>query len=640
MPGPSPSPGPIQFGPFLVNVRAGELRKHGIRVRLQDQPFRVLHVLLEHPGEVVTREELQRQIWPSDTFVDFDRGLNNAVKRLREALSDSADQPRYIETLPKRGYRFIGTIREAGATAETREAGAPTQADPAYQSRYFGQSRKSRVMLLTAVCAGLVLLTALAFSEKALRERFTSKTGAVQSIHSIAVLPLQNLSGDPNQEYFADGLTDALITDLAQIASLKVISRTSTMRYKNTGKPLPEIARELNVDGIVEGTVQREGDRVRITAQLVQAPTDTHIWARSYERDTSDVLTLEAEAANSLAEGIQAQLTPQEKARLAQSRPVSLQVLEDYLQGEHHLNNYGKGYDAGELKRAATYFQQAINEDPSFAPAYIKLAETFDWQDEMLPPKEVMRREKAVAEKALSLDPDLSDGHLALGRVYFQYEWNWSAAEKELMRAIQLNPSNAKAHEALGDYLEAMGRLNEGLDEQQRAEELDPHAVPDHLSNGFYRTRQYDRGIQWLRKKIEINPGEGVHYIQLAGFYAEKGMQKEYIETSAQFLTLYGFPQLAASLRHNYATGGYTKALRALCSETEKLQESGAISVEDWIADVYITIGDKEKALHWLEIAFQKREGMMAYLNCDPDWDSLRSDPRFKDLVRRVGLPQ
>jgi TolB-like protein/DNA-binding winged helix-turn-helix (wHTH) protein len=639
MPGPSPSPGPIQFGPFRVNVRAGELRKDGIRVRLQDQPFRVLHVLLEHPGEVVTREELQQQIWPSDTFVDFDRGLNNAVMRLREALSDSADQPRYIETLPKRGYRFIGTIHEEDTTTATRGATAPTEAGASGENRSAGRNRRFRATVLKAVFAGLVLV-ALTFGWPTLRNRFPSKAAAAPPIHSIAVLPLQNLSGDPNQEYFADGLTDALITDLAQIASLKVISRTSTMRYKNTGKPLPEIARELNVDGIVEGTVQREGDRVRITAQLVQARTDTHIWARSYERDTSNVLTLEAEAANSLAEGIQAQLTPQEKARLAQSRPVSLQVLEDYLQGEHHLNNYGKGYDAGELKRAAMYFQQAINEDPSFAPAYIRLAETFDWQDEMLPPKEVMPREKAVAEKALSLDPDLSDGHLALGRVYFQYEWNWSAAEKELTRAIQLNPSNAKAHEALGDYLEAMGRLNEGLDEQQRAEELDPHAVPDHLSNGLYRTRQYDRGIQWLRKQIEINPNEGVHYGQLSLFYEETGMQKEYIATLARFLTLYGLPDVAESLRRNFAAAGYEKALRELCLEVESLERREVIMVPGQIATLYNQIGNEEQALHWLEVALEERDGGMPYLNCDPEWDSLRSDPRFKEIVRRVGLPQ
>jgi len=625
-----------------VDVREGELHKHGVRIKLQDQPFRVLQILLEHPGGVVTREELQRQIWPSDTFVDFEGGLNNAVKRLREALSDSAEQPRYIETVPKRGYRFIAPVQAADSALEA-SANAFVTPPPAADSREPlapSPLERLRVPLLVASAAILLVVGSLAYLNGNLRNRFTGKAAASARIRSIAVLPLQNLSGDPNQEYFADGLTDALITDLAQIASLNVISRTSAMRYKNTQKSLPEIARELNVDGIVEGTVQRSGDRVRITTQIVQGPTDVHIWARSYERDMRDVLTLEGEAAKAVAAEIQAQLTPQEKARLAQVRPTNLETFEAYLQGEHHLNDYGKGYNVEELKKAAEYFQQAINLDPSFAPAYIKLAETLDWENEMAPPSEVMPREKAVAEKALSLDPNLSDAHLALARVAFSYEWDWATTERELRKALELNPSNANAHEILGDYLEAMGRLSEGLNEQQRAEELDPQADPDHLSNGFYRNRQYDRGIEWLRKQIEINPREGVHYAQLTGFYAEKGMQAEYIESLAQFLTLYGLPQLAESLRRNYATAGYTKALRELCAETEKLQARGTLWVPGNLADAYTRIGDKEKAIYWLQISLQERDGSMPYLNCDPEWDSLRSDPRFKDLVRRVGLPQ
>jgi TolB-like protein/DNA-binding winged helix-turn-helix (wHTH) protein len=630
----SPSRGVIRFDAYEIDLRAGELRKHGIRIKLQDQPFRVLQILLENHGEVVTREELQRKVWPSDTFVDFDRGLNNAVKRLREGLADSADQPRYIETQPKRGYRFIAALETVnGDVSAAKSHSAPVSFGP-FEDSLSQRSRLRAVTLLVSAALAILLILGLAF-----RNRLTGKTAATP-IRSIAVLPLQNLSGDPNQEYFADGLTDALITDLAQIVALKVISRTSIMRYKNTQKTLPEIARELNVDGIVEGTVQRSGDRVRISAQLVQGTTDAHIWAKSYERDMRDVLTLEGEAAKSVAEEIQARLTPQEKARLAQPRSTNLQAFEAYLQGEHYLNNYGKGYDVEELKKATDYFRQAISQDPSFAPAYIKLAETYDWEDEMSPPNEVMPREKAVAEKALSLDPNLSDAHLALARVAFSYEWDWATTEKELRKALELNPSNAKAHELLGDYLEALAQLNEGLDEQQRAQELDPHAVPDHLSNGFYRSRQYDRGIEWLRKQIEINPGEGVHYVQLAGFYAEKGMQKEHIETMAQFLTLYGFQQLATSLRHNYAAAGYRKALREFCSKAEKLEDRGAIDVPGMIADVYARIGDREKALYWLEVAVRERDGGMPHLNCDPQWDLLRSDPRFKALVRRVGLPQ
>ena len=485
----------------------------------------------------------------------------------------------------------------------------------------------------------LLLLLAITIRSSRFRDRLIGNVGVAPSIRSIAVLPLQNLSGDPNQEYFADGLTDALITDLAQVSSLKIISRTSIMHYKNTQKKLPEIARELNVDGIVEGTVQRAGDRVRITAQLVRGPTDEHVWARSYDRDIRDALTLEGEAAQAVAEEIQAQLTPQEKAHLKRPQAANLAALEAYLQGEHHLNNYGKGYDTiEELKKADEFFQQAIDKDPSFTLAYIKLAETYDHEDEMLPPNKVMPLERAVAEKALSLDSNLSDAHLALGRVKFSYDWEWAAAEKELRKAVELNPSNANAHETLGDYLQVVGRLNEGMDEQFRAQELDPNV--DHLSNGFYRTRQYDRGIEWLKKQIEVSPSEGVHYMQLFDFYAEEGLDAEYVETAARALTLYGFTDLAKLFRRNYAKLGYVKAVRAQAAETEKYYERGATVVPGIIAELYLKSGDKAKALHWLEIAFQDHDSGMPYLNCDPEWDSLRSDPRFKDLVRRIGLPE
>ena len=617
-------------------MRAGELRKHGIRLKVQDQPFRVLRILLEHPGEVVTREELQRQIWPSDTFVDFDRGLNNAVKRLREALADSADEPRYIETIPKRGYRFIAPVNKGnGDEAEVTTASVEAPASAVPERPVSRRSLRISMLVTTGVIL-VALLSALALRSGSLRERLLGKP-AVPPLRSIAVLPLLDLSNDSNQEYFADGMTDALITDLAQIASLKVISRTSVMRYKKTDKSLPEIARELNVDGIIEGTVQHSGDRVRITAQLIHGPTDKHLWAKSYERDMRDVLTLEADVARSFAEEIQARLTPQEKARLAQPRPANLKALGAYLQGERHLTNYSRGYNVEELKRAADYFMQAATEDPNFALAFVKLSETYDWELEMSLPSDVMPREKAAAEKALSLDPNLSDAHLALARVKFSYEWDWTAAEKELRKALELNPSNADAHELLGDYLQAMGRLTEGLDEQQRAQELDPHR--DHISNGFYRTRQYDRGIEWLRKQIEINPREGVHHIQLTGFYGQQRMQREYIEETVRFLTLYGFPQPGESLRRNYAKAGYTKALREFCAEVEKLQEHGTVSVPGMLADLYVRVGDKEKAFYWLEEAYRERDGGMPYLNCVPGWDPLRSDPRFGDLVRRVGLP-
>jgi TolB-like protein/DNA-binding winged helix-turn-helix (wHTH) protein/Tfp pilus assembly protein PilF len=622
----------LQIGPWLVDPSLNTVSRNGESIHLEPKVMGVLVCLADHPGETLGKEKLLQTLWP-DTFVTDDV-LTRSISELRRVFEDNAKEPRVIQTIPKRGYRLIAPVLPANGA---HESSLPAASASATNTVYEKPGRRHR---LIASLAGLLAVGATVFAVNlgGIRTHMLPKTNP-PTVHSLAVLPLVNLSNDLNQEYVADGLTDALITDLAQISSLRVISRTSTMRYKKTAKTLPEIARELNVDGIVEGTVQRSGDRVRITAQLVQGSTDTHLWARSYERDMSDVLALEGEAASSLAEEIRAQLTPQEKARLGQSRSANLPALEAYLQGEHHFNNYGKGYAIEELKRAAEYFQLAITQDPSFAPAYIKLAETYDREDEMSPSSEVFPKEEAIAEKALALDPNLSDAHLALARVKFSYEWDWTGVENEVRKALELNPNNANAHEVLGDYFEVMGRLNEGVDEQQRAEELDPQADPDHLTNGLYRTRQYDRGIEWLRKQIEINPDEGVHYIQLMDFYAEKGMQKEYMETVVRVLTLYGFTQLAESLRRNYSAEGYTRALRDLNAETEKLEERGVLFMPGIIAEIYTKAGDKEKAIHWLQIAVQEHDGSMPFLNCDAEWDSLRSDPRFKNLVRRVGLP-
>jgi TolB-like protein/DNA-binding winged helix-turn-helix (wHTH) protein/Tfp pilus assembly protein PilF len=623
----------FQMGAWLVDPSLNTVSHDGKTTHLEPKVMEVLICLARHPGETLPKDKLLQTVWP-DTFVTEDV-LTRSISELRRVFEDDAKEPRVIQTIPKRGYRLLAPVHAANGSphkeSSTVAVDAPTQKEPKPVRRY-RQASAAAALILVAAAGGFAL------DLGGVRSHFLVKASA-PAIHSLAVLPLANLSNDPSQDYFADGVTDALITDLAQISSLRVISRTSIMHYKNTQKTLPEIARELNVDEIVEGTVQRSGDRVRITAQLIQGPTDTHIWAKSYERDLSDVLTLEGEAAKSVADEIQARLTPRERSRLSQDRPVNLQALEAFLQGEHHYSNYGNGYNASELKKAADYFQQSIDDDPSFAPAYIKLAEAYSRQGETSRSSEVYPREKAVAERALALDPNLSDAHLALADVAFSYEWDWSTAERELRKALELNPSNANAHESLGDYFEAMGRISEGLEEQQRAEELDPQADPDHISNGLYRSRQYDRGIEWLRKQIDINPGEGVHYIQLVDFYGLKGMRKEYVENLERVLVLYGFPQIAESMSREYAAHGYVKSVQEVSAEFESLQASGTFYLAGYLADLYTTIGEKEKALDWLEYALQQRDSGMPYLNCDPGWDPLRSDPRFQDIVRRVGLP-
>ena len=425
-----PSQAIIRFGVFELDSARRELHKQGLKVRLQEQPFQVLQILLEHPGEVVTRQELQRRIWPSDTFVDFDRGLYNAIKKLREALGDSAESPRFIETLSRRGYRFIGSVT-ANDGAGRMEEGASTGevGMPRRQSHH----RRLAIGVLLLLAFGATLF---GLDIGGLRQRWLIKANP-QAIHSLAVLPLQNLSDDPAQEYFSDGMTDALITDLAQIGSLKVISRTSVMRYKKTDKSLPEIARELNVDGIVEGTVQRSGDRVRITAQLIHGPSDKHVWASSYEREVRDVFALERDVIGDIARQVQAKLAMEKRAPLTEPRPINPKALELYLRGNYQLNRQGRGGGDEEKRKAAERFQQAIDADPNFAPAYNGLANAHFRL--LWPSSQDAEIVRTAAQRAAELDPTFSDANVTLGNLLL-HSWNFRAAEDELRRAVALNP--------------------------------------------------------------------------------------------------------------------------------------------------------------------------------------------------------
>ncbi len=399
----------LKFGVFEVDLAAGELRKAGMRQNLSGQPFEVLRILLEHPHEIVTREELRRHLWPDNTFVDYDLALKRVINRLREALGDSADNPRFIETIPRKGYRFIAPVSDNGVERKLAELQAEdTIGGPL-------QSNRSREWRIVFGLGAVVILLVLGFTVSRLVR--PQSTASASQIHSLAVLPLQNLSADPAQEFFSDGMTDALITDLAQIGSVKVISRTSSMQYKQTKKSLPEIAHELNVDGIIEGTVQRSGDRVRITAQLIYGPSDKHLWARSYEEDLRDVFALQTKVARDIAQQVLAKLTP--KSTSPQPRPVDLKVLDAFIQGNYYLNSTGRGAgDEGRLK-ARKYFQQAIDLDPNFAPAYIGLADSHAILLQGQPEHLVIA--KKAAEKALELDPNSSDayGELALNQVEF-----------------------------------------------------------------------------------------------------------------------------------------------------------------------------------------------------------------------------
>jgi len=460
-----------------------------------------------------------------------------------------------------------------------------------------------------------------------------SSSGTAPVIHSLAVLPLKNLSGDPSQQYFADGMTEELITDLSQVSALKVISRTSSDVYQGTHKPLPEIARELNVDAIVEGAVQRSGDRIRVTAQLIYAPQDTTLWARSYDRDLRDVLSAQSAVARGLADEIRVKMTPGEKSRIGNEHPVNPEALEAYLKGQYHLGHFGTGGGKGERYAAMEYFQKATQIDPHFARAYVGLVDAHT--PNVTPRPEEISIVQDALQKALAADPTLSDTHLHLARFKEFHDWDFVAAEREFQRAIELEPNNATAHDFYGDYLDNMGRHEEAIKQEQLAQELDP--AWDHLIDGYNHRGEYDRALHIALNNVAVHPDDGSWHWYLYLAYLHTGRRKETVEELQRAAALYGYPEMASALAKTYARLGYESAMRLAAKEFE--QALGDPASPTWIAEIYAHLGDKDSAMRWLERGYAERDGFVVTLR-DPVWDSLRSDARFRDLVRRIGLPQ
>jgi TolB-like protein/DNA-binding winged helix-turn-helix (wHTH) protein/tetratricopeptide (TPR) repeat protein len=619
----------IRFGVFELDPKSGELRKQGVKVRLQEQPFQILQILLEQPGKVVTREQLRQRIWPADTFVDFNQGLYNATKKLREALGDSAESPRFIETLSRRGYRFIGAVDGNESAVKSDEPSEPETRPEAPGSR-----RIVRLSITLGLGAAILLGTVLGLGR--LWQRLSGVT-TVPQIRSMAVLPLENLSGDPAQEYFSEGMTDALITDLAQIGSLKVISRTSSMQYRQPKKSLPEIARELGVDGIVEGTVQRSGNRVRITAQLIYAPSDKHVWANSYERDTRDVFGLEQELAEDIANQVQARLLVGKQMSIAPPPPVDPSVLEAYTQGIYYLEGRGRGGGDEQQERAAAYFQHAIDLDANFALAYVGLARAHDTLSQAKPEDLAILR--SAAERALSLDPFSSDARVELGQ--WKYEmWDWTGAEEDFRRALTLNPNDARAHDSLATVLDIIGKLDEGWKEFTIAQELDPSH--DHLADAFYQRGQFDRAIE-IRQRIALrDPEFGYNHYALAMNYAQKRMFMEFAVEMGKATTLFGLPDVTDRLEYAFDQSGGEGVLRQWAKELEHLAGSKRLYLPGALAQLYAALGDKDRSFYWLE-EYRKHHDVATadatiFFKTDPWFAPIRSDPRFSEFLHRVGI--
>jgi TolB-like protein/DNA-binding winged helix-turn-helix (wHTH) protein/Tfp pilus assembly protein PilF len=630
----------VRFEGYQVDLQTGELRKNGTKVRLSGQPFQILALLLERPGELISREELRTRLWPDEVFVDFDHSLNAAVNKLREALCDSTSDVRLIETLPKRGYRFIGLIETRDKPATLQVALAPPgPAPPAPRNRLNRLDIRLNHVLALSVLVLAGLLTGLYVYSR----RSHTSVDVVPAIHSIAVLPLKNLSGDPAQEYFVDGMTEEIIARLSMIRGLRVISRTSAMHFKDTRVPLPEIAKALGVDAMVEGSVIRDGGRVRVHAQLIRAATDEHFWSETYDRELGDALALESDVAQAIAARVEVTVTGAERARLIAARQVSPDVYENFLKGQ--LAERSNSPSA--KQKSIAYFEEAIKKDPAFAPAYLGLAQAYGALGMPgvggAPPRELQPKVTSLIRKALELDPALPGAHALMGSLY-QMQWQWNDAEREYKLALELDPNDAGAHLSFSSWLLSQGRTEEALAWSRRARELDPIGITGNTMGWIlFQSHHYDEAIRELRSDLAVHQDDASTYWScwFLGFALIANAQPdEAIPVLEKALALSERnPAVIGVLVRAYAHAGHrTEALRLL-DELRRRQQAGYVPSAA-LVNAYLGLGNNEQTFFWLERAFKERSPILQYIKVHPFFDPLRGDPRFADLVRRVGLPE
>jgi TolB-like protein/DNA-binding winged helix-turn-helix (wHTH) protein/Flp pilus assembly protein TadD len=626
----------LRFAVFEADLRTGELTKRGKRVRLQELPFRLLVMLLERPGKLVTREELRENLWP-ETFVEFDHGLNKAVSKIRDALGDSAENPRFIETIARRGYRFLAEV--VVVPHELRQAAAgdvPTVGDlgPAYVAKAGTSSKRPHgafTWLVLVLGVALVIVAALSWV-------FYPWRHISPTIRSLAVLPLENLSGDASQDYFADGMTEELITELGQISALRVISSTSVMTYKSARKPLSEIARELNVQAVVEGSVLHSGERVRITAELIEVPANRYMWAQSYEGDFRDTLALQSKVARDIAEQVRATLDRREQVALGESKTVNPEAYEAYLKGRYFWNKRtGDG-----LKKAIEYFSRAIETDPSYAQAYSGLADSYalsgDWEYGILSPQDAFPKAKATATKALELDNSLGEAHTSLAFA-LDLAWDWEAAEKEYRLAIKLSPNYATAYHWYAWHLIVTGRNSEGILESRMAESLDPLSliISADTADALCIAHLFDESIQQSKKTLEMDPNFAVAHYELGQALVQKHMYDEAIAEFKRAIELSGHSgAFDSNLAYAYAVSGRKEEAMKIIEQLEARDQNHSADAN--IALSYVGLGDQDQAIDWLNKAYEARFNPSILMR--PAFDPLRSDARYMDLLRRIGLLQ
>jgi TolB-like protein/DNA-binding winged helix-turn-helix (wHTH) protein/Tfp pilus assembly protein PilF len=597
----------IAFGAYEADLQSGELRKHGIRVRLQAQPFQVLAILLDRPGQLVTREEICQKLWSENTFVDFDQSLGTAINKIREVLNDSAAEPRFVETLPRRGYRFIAPVTAVEPVRTTQKR------------------RLFYALAGVSVAVVLLVVALIAANFHGWREGLLSRLTTQPPVRSIAVLPLLNLSSDPDQQFFADGVTDELITSLAQISSLRVISHTSAMAYLGTHKPAAEIARELGVDALVEGSVVRSGSKVRITAQLIHAASDRHLWAHSYDREMSDVLTVQGEVAREIAESISLRLTPREQAQLSRAHPVNPEVALLYFKGSYFLSQL-------DTSRAKEIFTEAIHRDPNSAESWAGLADTLHTMG-VQGDYDAFAQAKDAANKALEIDNSQAQALMVLGIVSFLYDWNPTQSEAFFRRSIESRPSYAMAHALFADMLAHRGRFEEAIEESKRASASDPASV---LTNSmawhpYFCARRYDDALRIMLGAMEADPKVGPVNWRLATTWEQKGEYLKAIESSSEEEA----PTLRAALASGGEQGYWQRKLEILLSGRSPTDRYGFSA----IARAYMHIGKREEALQALEKGYQMHDPYLIFwLPIRTEFDPLRSEPRFQKMLHGLGI--
>ncbi len=657
---PASSSRQLRTGLFEIDLASGQLHKNGRRLALQEQPFRVLAMLLERPGEVVTRQELQASLWPADTYVGFDEGLNTAIRKLRTVLGDSAGNPRFIETLPRRGYRFIAPVTETTpadgapervavqghAGIEEHEAfvepDRPQQVEPPATPAY--QRPWKKTLLVTA-------LVVLAFTVVAYIVHSRSSPGSAPAHRAmLAILPFQNLSNDPGQEYFSDGLTEETITDLGQVSPehLGVIARTSAMAYKHTDKTISQIGRELGVDYILEGSVRREGGKARVSAQLIRVSDQTHLWAQNYDRDLQDLLDVQNDLGRSIAEQVSANLTPQRQIELSKKHIVNPEAYDLYLKGRFYWNQR----TPGALKESIGYFQEATVKDANFALAYAGLADAYNISNilGLYSPKESFPQAKAAAMRAIQLDPALAEAHAALGMEKSHYEFDFPGAEREFLKALEVNPNSPYAHLFYSNcFLMPMGRTAQAIAENKRAVEIDPLSLPINNFMGMTYMLAGDNGNAYrqFQHTIAMDPSFPLAHDYFSWLLTTMGRYEDAIMEHEKSEVLSGStPEEAATeatvMERAFKSGGekgfWQKHLEL---ELEARNQPGAEASPFVLAAAYAMAGQTDKAFEWLEKGYEEHEGQdLTLLKFDPAFKSLRSDPRFPAMLRKIGLPQ